>query len=53
MDLAPATVKLYTRQAADIIGGNLPARMTCVLYYRLANDLDVFTGEPVPKKVSL
>ena len=47
MGLAPTTVKLYTRQAADVIGGDLPARMTCMLYFRLTNSLDVFTGEKV------
>lgn len=47
LKLSPATVKTYTELISDKLGGNLPAKLTVVLYYRIANKLDIFSGEPL------
>jgi len=48
LNLSEATVKVYTERIAQRIEGDLPAKARVVVWVRLNNRLDVFTGIPLP-----
>lgn len=50
LNLSEATVKVYTEQIANQIESDLPAKARVIVWERLRNRLDVFTGKPLPPK---
>jgi FixJ family two-component response regulator len=50
LNLSEATVKVYTEQIANQIESDLPAKARVIVWERLRNRCDVFTGKPLPMR---
>ncbi len=52
LDLSPVTVRTYLHTLAQRIRSDLPTKTRVQVYWRMANNLSVFTGEPLDEPTS-